>query len=79
MLDNAAHFVLDEKDKFALDTKPHGHGDVHSLLYGQGIVERWVNPPAAAAAAGSARLPVEWVVFFQVRLHSLELSYSPYA
>ena len=70
LLDNAAHFVLDEKDPFALDTKPHGHGDVHSLLYGQGIVERWVNVPAGAAGAGAgaaneARLPVKWIVFFQ--------------
>jgi len=61
LLDNNAHFVLDEKDPYALDTKPHGHGDVHSLLFGQGIVERWVNPEAGSAS----RLPVEWVVFFQ--------------
>jgi UDP-sugar pyrophosphorylase len=64
LLDNQAHFVLDEKDKYALDTKPHGHGDVHSLLYGQGIVDRWVNVPASAPAG--SRLPVEWIVFFQV-------------
>jgi len=62
MVDNAAHFVLDEKDKYALDTKPHGHGDVHSLLYGQGIVDRWVKP---SGDAGASRLPVEWMVFFQ--------------
>jgi UDP-sugar pyrophosphorylase len=62
LIDNDGHFVLDESDPFMLDTKPHGHGDVHSLLYGQGIVERWVNPPAAA---GSKRIPVEWIVFFQ--------------
>lgn len=64
LLDNAAHFVLDEHDKYALDTKPHGHGDVHSLLYGQGIVDRWVNVPEEAANDG-ARIPVKWIVFFQ--------------
>jgi UDP-sugar pyrophosphorylase len=26
LLDNDAHFCLDDKDKYALDTKPHGHG-----------------------------------------------------
>ena len=65
LLDNAAHFVLDEKDKFALDTKPHGHGDVHSLLYGQGIVDRWVNNTPVAGAAKETRMPVKWIVFFQ--------------
>jgi UDP-sugar pyrophosphorylase len=68
LLDNQAHFVLDEKDKYALDTKPHGHGDVHSLLYGQGIVDRWVNVPASAPAG--SRVPVEWIVFFQVGFHA---------
>lgn len=32
MINNNAHFVL-EKDKLLIETKPHGHGDVHSLLY----------------------------------------------
>jgi UDP-sugar pyrophosphorylase len=26
LLDNDAHFVLEESDKYSLDTKPHGHG-----------------------------------------------------
>ena len=26
LLDNDAHFCLDESDKYVLDTKPHGHG-----------------------------------------------------
>jgi len=60
LLDNDAHFTLDERDPFTLDTKPHGHGDVHALLYGQGIVERWVKTPESASA-----LPIEWITFFQ--------------
>ena len=26
-----------------IDTKPHGHGDVHTLLYQNKVVEKWVN------------------------------------
>lgn len=67
LLDNDAHFCLDEKDPFALDTKPHGHGDVHSLLYKEGIVERWVNGQPGTVVSGSSAtvLPVKWIVFFQ--------------
>ena len=67
LADNDAHFVLDEKDPFVLDTKPHGHGDVHSLLYKEGIVERWVGGKAGNASASSSGsvLPVKWIVFFQ--------------
>ena len=32
MTDNSARFAL-SKDKLLIDTKPHGHGDVHTLLY----------------------------------------------
>lgn len=32
MLNNNAHFAL-LKDQLLIDTKPHGHGDVHTLLY----------------------------------------------
>ena len=51
--DSEAHLALDKDDAFALQTKPHGHGDVHSLLYSTGLLKRWV-------AAG-----VKWVAFFQ--------------
>ena len=30
--DGDAHLALDPKDPFRLQTKPHGHGDVHALL-----------------------------------------------
>ncbi|KAH0488565.1 MAG: hypothetical protein KVP17_000998 [Porospora cf. gigantea B] len=36
-----------------IETKPHGHGDVHTLLHRQGIVKKW-------AAEG-----LQWCMFFQ--------------
>ena len=32
LMDNECHLAL-MKDKFLIETKPHGHGDVHNLLY----------------------------------------------
>lgn len=51
--DSDARLALDKDDPFSLQTKPHGHGDVHALLHSSGLVERW-------KAAG-----VKWVCFFQ--------------
>ena len=51
--DSEAHLAVDRDNPFKLQTKPHGHGDVHSLLYGSGLLKRWVE-------AG-----VKWVAFFQ--------------
>ena len=42
LLDNDCHLAL-KGDKLLLETKPHGHGDVHTLLYQNGVVERWVK------------------------------------
>ena len=53
LADSEAHLALDKDDAFALQTKPHGHGDVHALLHSSGLLKRWV-------AAG-----VKWVAFFQ--------------
>jgi len=50
MLDSAARF---SGKNGKIDTKPHGHGDIHTLLHQHGIVEEWAN-------AG-----VQWVCFFQ--------------
>ncbi len=33
LADNEARMALDAKDPFTLQTKPHGHGDVHALLH----------------------------------------------
>ena len=40
ILDNDCHLAL-RKDKFLLQTKPHGHGDIHYLLYKSGKAKKW--------------------------------------
>ena len=42
ILDNECHLSL-KKDKFEIETKPHGHGDIHLLLYQKGLVKNWVT------------------------------------
>ncbi|EPS61447.1 hypothetical protein M569_13348 [Genlisea aurea] len=51
--DNDARLALDPKNKYRIQTKPHGHGDVHSLLYSSGLLKQWLD-------AGR-----KWVLFFQ--------------
>jgi UDP-sugar pyrophosphorylase len=53
LADNEARMALDGKDAFSIQTKPHGHGDVHALLHSTGTAAAWL-------AAGK-----RWVVFFQ--------------
>ncbi len=52
LVDNAARFAQDPETGL-VETKPHGHGDVHALLHMSGVLEAW--------AEGG----VEWIVFFQ--------------
>ena len=42
ILDNECHLAL-QKNRFLLETKPHGHGDVHFLLYQSGKVKKWIE------------------------------------
>eukprot|EP01052_Picozoa_sp_SAG31_P018417 SAG31_NODE_1304_length_8894_cov_22.532689_3_plen_384_part_00 len=51
--DNAGRLALDPGNPYTLLTKPHGHGDVHSLLVQTGVLDRWI-------AAGK-----KWLFFFQ--------------
>ncbi|XP_057974681.1 UDP-sugar pyrophosphorylase [Malania oleifera] len=51
--DNDARLAVDPHNKYRIQTKPHGHGDVHSLLYSSGLLNVWHN-------AG-----LRWVLFFQ--------------
>ena len=51
-IDNDATFSL-IPDKLEIETKPHGHGDVHKLLYSQGIAQQWQE------------LGKKWIIFFQ--------------
>jgi len=52
LLDVDGHFAL-KSDSLEIDTKPHGHGDVHTLLYQTGLVKKWNEEGK------------KWVVFFQ--------------
>uniref|UniRef100_A0A5B6YTK4 UTP-monosaccharide-1-phosphate uridylyltransferase n=1 Tax=Davidia involucrata TaxID=16924 RepID=A0A5B6YTK4_DAVIN len=51
--DNDARLAVDPRNKYRIQTKPHGHGDVHSLLYSSGLLNEWRD-------AG-----LNWVLFFQ--------------
>ncbi|VFR00245.1 unnamed protein product [Cuscuta campestris] len=51
--DNDAHLAVDPHNMYQIQTKPHGHGDVHSLLYSSGLLKSWHD-------AG-----LRWVLFFQ--------------
>ena len=53
LLDNDAHIAM--LSAYEMDTKPHGHGDVHTLLSSTGLAAKW-------AAEGR-----RYVLFFQVR------------
>ncbi|KAM0842904.1 hypothetical protein ACQ4PT_058077 [Festuca glaucescens] len=53
LADNDARLALDPNDKYKIQTKPHGHGDVHSLLYSSGLLEQWKSTGR------------KWVLFFQ--------------
>lgn len=52
-MDNDAHMALEEGHPYVLDTKPHGHGDVHTLLASSGLAAKW---------HGEGR---RYIVFFQ--------------
>ncbi|XP_058072135.1 UDP-sugar pyrophosphorylase-like isoform X2 [Magnolia sinica] len=51
--DNDARLAIEPQNKYKIQTKPHGHGDVHSLLYSSGLLNSWHD-------AG-----LRWVLFFQ--------------
>jgi UDP-sugar pyrophosphorylase len=53
LTDNEAHIALDPKDPYSIQTKPHGHGDVHALLHSSGLAAQW------------AEQGFKWVCFFQ--------------
>ena len=53
--DSSAALALDPDDRYAIVTKPHGHGDVHALMHSSGTAEKWKQ-------AGC-----KWVIFMQVR------------
>lgn len=50
-----AKLVLDDN---SLVMKPHGHGDIHYLLYKDGITKKWER-----------EFGIKYMVLFQVRYH----------
>lgn len=61
--DNDARMVCDKKHKIV--TKPHGHGDIHELLYSKGVAKKWQG------------MGIEYLVLFQdtngLAFHTLPL------
>lgn len=51
--DSLGRLSLAKGDRWTVETKPHGHGDVHHLLHRTGLAQQW-------AANGK-----EWAFFFQ--------------
>lgn len=42
LIDNEGHFCFSKGERsHLLETKPHGHGDIHTLLHQNGVVEKW--------------------------------------
>ena len=39
LVDNEAHFAMEAP--YVIETKPHGHGDVHALLHTSGLARKW--------------------------------------
>ncbi|PFH37452.1 UDP-sugar pyrophospharylase [Besnoitia besnoiti] len=53
LLDNDANIATSAEDPFRVIMKPHGHGDVHTLLHQHGLVEKWKHEGK------------KWIIFFQ--------------
>jgi UDP-sugar pyrophosphorylase len=51
-IDNNANFSI-LKDQLLIETKPHGHGDVHKLLHVHGIAKKW------------GEMGKKWIITFQ--------------
>lgn len=53
LMDNEARFATVPSDRYVIATKPHGHGEVHTLLNQHGLPGKWVEQG------------LEWMVIFQ--------------
>jgi len=53
LVDTEAHLVRHPEDPCQIETKPHGHGDVHALLHTSGLAQRFSDEGR------------RWLVFFQ--------------
>nr|KAJ0201860.1 hypothetical protein LSAT_V11C600315320 [Lactuca sativa] len=41
LADNDARLAVNPHNKYRIQKKPHGHGDVHSFLYSSGLLKEW--------------------------------------
>jgi len=66
LVDNEARFAIDSEDPYKIITKPHGHGDIHSLLYKNQVTKEWQES-----------LGIDYIVLFQdtngLAFHTLPL------
>mmetsp|Transcript_13314 Transcript_13314/g.24988 ORF Transcript_13314/g.24988 Transcript_13314/m.24988 type:complete len:760 (-) Transcript_13314:3209-5488(-) len=64
--DNSANIAMDKKNPSMIEAKPHGHGDIHALLYSNNVALNW------------CKKRLEWVIFFQdtngLAFHTLPLA-----
>ncbi|KAG6428647.1 hypothetical protein SASPL_112900 [Salvia splendens] len=52
LLEENAYFGMKPSQvKMVKQAKPHGHGDVHSLLYSTGLLKEWQVPSALGVSA----------------------------
>jgi len=52
LMDNNAQIAVNTQEMKVI-TKPHGHGDIHNLLYDSGVAKKWLD------------MGKEWMVFIQ--------------
>ena len=52
LMDNNARIAINEEE-FKVITKPHGHGDIHNVLFDSGVAKKWRT------------MGKEWMVFIQ--------------
>mmetsp|Transcript_3135 Transcript_3135/g.4413 ORF Transcript_3135/g.4413 Transcript_3135/m.4413 type:complete len:455 (+) Transcript_3135:98-1462(+) len=66
LMDNDATIALDPSNPYKVQAKPHGHGDIHALLYSNGVAKDW------------AKNGIDWLLFFQdtngLAFHTLPLA-----
>lgn len=66
LMDNNATIAINSKDPSKIEAKPHGHGDIHALLYSNNVALDW------------CKKKLEWVIFFQdtngLAFHTLPLA-----
>ena len=53
IINNDGRFAMSSTDPYQVETKPHGHGDVHLLLHSTGTANKWNQEGK------------KWIVFFQ--------------